>query len=158
LIRDEADASSEDLDRIVQCIATAPFNPHPIRVRTRDRGLTYGRIVLGRSADSLDFHLAKRVQQEEQWIDGTTADEYRADLTAAVLHSGARLLVNERAGDVFSATISPTEEIVPVERRGENWLMNLLVVYSATHANLRTGYMFSSLATLNLPEAIRWLR
>lgn len=70
----------------------------------------------------------------------------------------ARILVYERASDFCAATISPTQEIVPVHRRGRGWNPHLLVVYSARHSVLRTGYMYSEFGELDMPEAIRWLR
>jgi hypothetical protein len=120
LIRDEIEASPEDVDRIVQRMAAAPFNRRPTRVLSRDRGMAYGDIVLGRLADPLELHLVKRVVYEEQWAFGTTADEYLNGLRAAVLHPEARLMVYERAGDLVASTISPTADIVPASRRGVN--------------------------------------
>jgi hypothetical protein len=159
LVRDrEAVATPTDVAVIVERIATAPFNHRPMRVRARDRGLAYGSIVIGQIADPLEFHLAKRVQQERQWIDGTTIDEYLSDLRTAVHHPYARVLLYDRAGQVCAATISPTEDIVPIHRRGRDWLPHMLVVYWAQRATIRTGYMFSGIQELNLPEAIRWLR
>jgi hypothetical protein len=158
LIRDEIDPSSGDLQQIVNRMASAPFNQHPERVHVIRRGMVYGNIVLGRMALPLDMHLAKRVVEEEQWAFGTTSDEYLRDLRSAVLHPEARILVYARANSLVAATISPTDEVVPANRRGVNWLPNLLVVYSARHGNVRTGYMFSALEKLNLPEGFRWLR
>jgi hypothetical protein len=157
LIHREVDASSEDVARIVDRIATAPFNRHPMRVSVRDRGLAYGGLAIGRTADPLLFHLVKRVCVEEQWSHGTTADEYLGDLRGAARHAHARVVVFERFGYRLAATMSPTADVVPVQRRGPNWLPSLLVVYSAGHGNLRTGYMFSDTSELDLPEAIRWL-
>jgi hypothetical protein len=158
LIREQAEASPEDLDRIVQRIATAPFSRRSVRVPRLDRGLRHGHVVLGRTADSLDYHLAKRVGGELQWSGSTTADDYLRDLRAAVRHSQARILVYERSGDVCAATVTPTVEAVPRDRLGERWLPHLLVVYSARHGIVRTAYMFSDFNELDMPEAIRWLR
>lgn len=158
LIHEEIEASPDDVDRIVRRIATAPFNQHPERVHARLRGVTYGSIVLGRMAPPLNLHLAKRVIEEEQWAVGTTADEYLNDLRRSVLHPAASVLVYARANGLVAATISPTDDVVPADRRGVNALPSLLVIYSARHGNVRTGYMFSALTKLNLPEGIRWLR
>lgn len=157
-IREEIEASPEDVDRIVQRIATAPFNRRPTRVLSRERGMMYGDIVLGRMADPLVLHLVKRVVDEEQWAIGTTADEYLSDLRAAVLHPHAQIMVYERGGDLVAATMSPTDDIVPDNRRGVNWQPYLLVVYSARHGSVLSGYMFSTIEKLNLPERIKWLR
>lgn len=95
--------------------------------------MAYGNIVLGRQSDSLAYHLVKRVRGENQWVDGTTTDDYLHDVQAAVRHPEARILVYERSGDFFAATISPTTEVVPIEHLGRDWLPNLLVAYSAQH-------------------------
>jgi hypothetical protein len=159
LIRDpETVATPADVTAIVERIATAPFNRHPVRMRGRDRALTYGGITGGRLADPLALHLAKRGQQEKQWVAGTTADEYLADLRLSAQHPQARVLVYERSADIFAATISPTVEIVPGHRLGPEWLSHLLVVHSALYGVLRTGYMYSEFGRLDMPEAIRWLR
>ena len=159
LIRQEqVEASLEDIDRIVQRIATAPFNQRPTRVILRERGMVYGDIVLRRMANPLELHLVKRVVDEEQWAVGTTADEYLNELRAAVLHPHAHIMVYERAGDLVAATISPTDEVVPASHQGVNAEPNLLVVASARHGSVLSGYMFSVIEKLNLPERIRWLR
>jgi hypothetical protein len=158
LIRGEIEASPEDVDRIVQRMATAPFNQHPTRVPLRDRGTVYGSIVLRRLADPLEVHLVKRVVVEEQWAFGTTMDEYLADLRSAILHDRASLLVYERTNDLVAATMTPTDDVVPASRRGVNSEPNMLVVYSARHGSVLSAYMFSTVERLDLPEAIRWLR
>ena len=109
-------------------------------------------------APPLHLHLAKRVVEEGQWAFGTTAEEYLHDLQRAVLHPAAQILVYARANGLVAATISPTDDVVPIDRRGVNALPSLLVIYSARHGNVRTGYMFSAITKLNLPEGIRWLR
>lgn len=158
LIREKIEASPEDVDRIVQRMASAPFSRRSVRVPSRERGMSYGDIVLGRVSESLAYHLVKRVRVEHQWADGTKADEYLHDVQIAAWHPAAQVLVYERSGDFFVATISPTTEVVPVERLGCDWQPNLLVVYSAQHAMVTKSYMFSSLEAVNLPERIRWLR
>ena len=158
LIREEIEASADDRQRIVDRMATAPFNQRPERVHGRLRGTTYGNIVLGRVALPLDLHLAKRVVEEGQWAFGTTSDEYLRDLRRSVLHPEAQILVYARANGLVAATISPTDDVVPANRRGVNALPSLLVIYSALHGNVRTGYMFSGLDKLNLPEGVRWLK
>ena len=56
LVRDpETVVTSADVAAIVERIATAPFNQRPMRVRTRERGLTYGDITLGSLAAPLDI-------------------------------------------------------------------------------------------------------
>jgi hypothetical protein len=154
----EAVATPADVAAIVERIATAPFNRHRVRVFGADRSLTYGGAMIGRVADPLRLHLAKRVEQERQWAYGTAADEYLADLRISARYPGARLLAYERSADFFAVTTSPTREAVPVHRLGRAWEPHLLVVYSARYGVLRTGYMNSEIGRLDMPEMIRWLR
>jgi hypothetical protein len=156
LVRDrEAVATPTDVAAIVERIATAPFSRRLLRVPARDRGLTYGGITVERLTDSLDYHLVKRVRDERQWAEGTTAAHYLRDLRAAARHPDARVLVYARQDDFAAATMSSTEEIVALHRRGMKWLAHLLVVYSARHGTVQTGYMFSGIQELMLPEVVR---
>jgi hypothetical protein len=94
LVRDhEVLATPDDVAAIVERIATAPFSRRLLRVPARDRGLTYGDITLERLTDSLDYHLVKRVRDEFQWAEGTSAATYLADLRTAARRPGARALV-----------------------------------------------------------------
>jgi hypothetical protein len=159
LVRDpETVATPDDIAAIVERIAMAPFNQRPMRVRTRERGLTYGDITLGSLAAPLDIHLVKRVLVEEQWSIGTTAEEYLADLRTAARYPQGSVLVYARSADICAATISPTIEVVPDHGRGRRALPHLLVVYSAVHSVVKTAYMYSDRSELDLPEAIRWLK
>jgi hypothetical protein len=158
LIRAEVNPSPDALRQIVDRMATAPFNRRLVRVPSRDRGMAYGDVILGRTIDSLEYHLVKRIRGERQWADGTTVEEYQLDLRDATQHPSARILVYERSGEAFAATISPTIDVVPSHRLGRNWLHHLFVVYSARRGNLKTAYMFSDLSELDVPETIRWLK
>jgi len=158
LVFEQAEAFSDDVQRIVDRMATAPFSRRLVRVPRLDRGLSHGSLVLGRTADSLLYHFVKRIRGERQWSDDTTVDQYLEDLRTAVQHPQAKLLLYERAADVIAATMSPTYEIVAPKRLGERRLPYLLVVHSARHGTLRTGYMFSRIQELDLPEVIRWLK
>ena len=79
LIREEIEASPDDVQRIVDRMATAPFNPSAVRVPARDRGVAYAEFVLGTLAPSYQVHLVKRVRRERQWAEGTTLPEYFRD-------------------------------------------------------------------------------
>src|SRR2546429_6729293 len=74
-------------------MASAPFNRRQMKVPRRDRGHTYRGQTLGERADSLTYHLVKRVVIEEQWALGTTPDDYVEDLHRAVRDPQARLAV-----------------------------------------------------------------
>jgi hypothetical protein len=86
------------------------------------------------------------------------AVEYLADLRQATQSLDARVLAYARWGEHYSATITPTERVVPRARLGSESCPNLLVVYSADRGMIRTGYVFTELADLDTPEDVLWLR
>lgn len=135
-----------------------PFNQRRLRVPGKERGTRYQGYTLGAREPSLMYHLIKRVVVEQQWARGTSAQQYLDDLHRAVRHPDARLVVYERGGDYVAATITPTAEILPLARRGTQFLPNLLVVYSANEGIIRTGYQFSDLSEVDIPEEARWLK
>ena len=138
-------------------MASAPFNTAVVRVQVADRGASYQGQTLGARADSLTYHLTKRVVIERQWAEGTTAAQYLEDLRRAVRDPAARLAVYERRGDQVAATITPTRRVLPPRRLGPRPLPNLLVVYSAVRGIMVTGYQFSALENTGIPEGVRWL-
>jgi hypothetical protein len=139
-------------------MASAPFDPTVVGVRTRHRGLIYQGQQLGNREPSLLYHLVKRVVIEGQWAAGTTAADYLSDLRRAVAWPTSRLAVYFRAREHFAATACATADIVPPERRGSDTLPLLLVVYSAEDSVIVTGYQFSSWEAVNMPEDALWLR
>jgi hypothetical protein len=145
-----------DVEQIITTMAAAPFSmalSHvPARLRVAYRGTT-----LSWREPSLMLHLVTRVLVDRQWREGTTVAEYLQDTRSAVLWPGARLAVFERWGEDFSATISPSAEVVPGRRIGREPLPWLLVVYSATDATIRTACMLSSLDTIDMGHPL-WLR
>jgi hypothetical protein len=73
-------ALPEEIDRIVERIASAPFDPQSdTSVLTEHRGLTYLGQTLGPRASALAYHLVKRVVIDRQWSFGTSSVEYLTD-------------------------------------------------------------------------------
>jgi hypothetical protein len=138
-------------------MAAAPFTPALITVPRRDRGYSYQGQTLGARADSLTYHLIKRVVIEEQWARGTTAAEYVADLHAAVAESEAQLALYAYGIDVVAATLTPREQSIPASHLGPRPEALVLVVYSANRGALTTGYQVSSVAATSVPAEARWL-
>ena len=66
LIRTGRAATGEEVARIIERMASAPFDPRSVPVGVRQRGLAYQGITLGERADSLTYHLAQRVLQDKQ--------------------------------------------------------------------------------------------
>jgi hypothetical protein len=106
----------------------------------------------------LFFHLVKRVVVEEQWRDGTTAEQYLADLRRSIRAPAARLVAYADRGGAIAATITPTVAVVPEARLGAQAQANLLVIYSADRGIIVTGYQFSTLGKTRIPPEAVWLR
>jgi hypothetical protein len=158
LIRTGRQATGAEVARIVERIATAPFGGSTVRVPVKERGARYGDLVLGTRADSLTYHLVKRVAIEQQWPDGTSGEQYLADLARAIRDPRARLAVFPRRGGSIAATITPTARVIPAHRLGAEPASQLLVIYSADRGMIVTGYQFSTLDQTGVPEEAVWLR
>lgn len=158
LIQTARAATPDEIERIIERVATAPFDTRIVRVRVAARGVRYRGQTLGARADSLTFHLMKRVVLDRQWVDGTSADDYVDDLRRAVRDPVARITVYERHGGAVAATVTPTEQILPPERRGPVAQPHLAVFYSADRGIIVSGYQFSALDQTSIPQEARWLR
>lgn len=158
LIQTGRPAAPEEIEQVLERMATAPFERRDARVRVVHRGITYQGRTLGARADSLSYHLIKRVPIERQWAEGTTAEQYLNDLRRGVLHPNARLMVYHRGGESFAAAVIGTGQVLPAGRQGPGSLPLLLAVYSADRGVVASGYQFSSLNELNLPWEALWLR
>lgn len=86
------------------------------------------------------------------------AAQYLDDLHHAARNATARLLVYTRHGEHHAGIIAEATAVVAADRRGEQMLPNLLVVYSAERGAIRTGYQFSDLSGVRMPEDAQWLR
>lgn len=157
LFRAERPPLSEEIARIRDLMATAPFDPTQFPVPEDLQGLEFLGRVLGDREPSLTLHLVKRVIEEKQWAFGTTEWTYFADLRAAIFAPSSRLLVYVRRGGYVAAVVAPTHEAVPRERLGLKPAPLTLVVYSADRDMIASGYQFSSYATISLPVEVRWL-
>jgi hypothetical protein len=157
LIQTRRGATNREIAQIIDRIANAPFETIPVHV-PRALRLPYEGRILGSREPSFVAHHVKRTLAEAQWSAGTSSIEYLAALRRAAQAPDARLLVYTRQQESCAATLTSTEQIVPRERLGVGALPHLLVVYSADRGVIITGYMVSSVATINLPEEVLWLR
>ena len=66
--------------------------------------------------------------------------------------------VYERRGGSIAVTLTPTRDVVPVERQGDEPYPNLLVVFSADRGIILTGHLVAGLQTTSIPENARWLK
>lgn len=151
-------ATAHEIERIVERMATAPFEPGTRRVPVKHRGLTYLGHTLSDREESLFYHLVKRVLLERQWPEGTMASQYLVDLRRAVRDPAARLALYTRWGGAMAATVTPTGHIVPSDRSGPRSLPQMLVIYSADRGTMVTGYEISALGAATIPREVRWLK
>jgi hypothetical protein len=142
---------------IITHIASASFDPREIAVRREFRGISYSGRTVGRRETSLFLHLARRVVVDEQWIEGTTADQYVDDLRGAVAAPSARLTHFRRRGGTLAGTLTPTADVLATERRGPESLPYLLVIYSADHGMIVTEYQVSGIEHAAIPEDSTWV-
>ncbi len=151
LIATGREATDEEIEQIISRMAGASFDQGERKVPIRFRGAAYQGRTLGPSAPSLTYHLTKRVVIEEQWAAGTTAAQYVADLRQAVRSPSARLALYTRRGGAIAAAATPTDVVVPPERRGSQPQPQLLVLYSADRGIMISGYQFSILEQTGIP-------
>jgi hypothetical protein len=158
LLRTGQVATPEEVAWLIERMATAPFNPAVVPIAPHHRGLTYQGQRLGAHADSLTYHLIQRVVIEGQWTAGTTGGQYLEDLRRAFIAPSARLAVYPRRGDTIAATVTPTADAVPLERRTLKSLPDLLVIYSANWGTILSGYQISGVERTGIPQEAKWLR
>lgn len=156
LVRTRGSAATGDSEAIVGRLASAPFDPRPIRPRPRERGIVYQGEVLGARDVSAFVHLVRRNVGDEQWSWGTTVEQYVADLGTAARSPEARLAICARRGGHLAAVVAPTAAAVATGRRGPRFEPTLLVVYSADRGIILTGYQVADVDAVAFPEDASW--
>ena len=156
-IQTRRNVEQHDIERILDRIATAPFDPRVVRVPTEERGLTYGFRRLLPWDDSLFAHLVRRVVLDQAWAIGTTADEYLRDLHHAARLSSIGLVIYSRRGGSIAGILAPTRFALRAARLGPGSLPELFVVYSADRGAIVSGYQVSSRDELAIPGDAQWL-
>jgi hypothetical protein len=155
LIRPGREASAEEVDLIVERIASAPFDSRLVAVSTELRGVTYRGRTLKSRDESLVLHLVRRVLVDAEWAHGTTEQEYEVDLRRAVRDPSGRLVIYARRGGHIAAVFAPNT--VPAARRGPAAKPWLFVVFAADRGILLTGHQVSRFPAHRVPEDVRWL-
>lgn len=157
LIATTRNAEPAEIERILERIATAAFNTDLIQVERFERGLEYRDRQLMPWDDSLFVHLVRRVLLDEQWVMGTTAEQYVEDLRRVAHVGSVGLAVYHRRGGSIAALLGATHLIIPEARRGPRALPQLFVVYSADRGIIVSGYQVEGRETISIPGDTRWL-
>lgn len=162
LIRELVDtnraATAEEVVRIIDRMATVPFASHEVKINPQEQGASYHGMMLGARADSLTYHLIKRVAIEQQWAQGTTAQGYVTDLRRAIRDDETQLTVYRRRGGAMAAIVVPTARILPPDRRGPKPAPKMIVIYSADRGRIISGYQFSTFTVTGVPPEAQWLK
>jgi hypothetical protein len=156
IIRSRRAARAEEVDRIIEHIANAPFNNQIVQVPIAHQNRSYLGSHIGTRTDSLTAHLLKRIFINEQWRIGTTLEEFLADIKAATLHESARPVVYERRGGIIVGTLS--ENVTPSARRGSLSLPLIYIVYSSDRDSIISVYQASNVHAIAIPGDALWLR
>jgi hypothetical protein len=157
IIAGERRATDDDIGRIIERVATAPFDPRTILLPVPLRGRRFLGQILQTREPSLVVHLAQRVLGENQWSSQTRTDHYLDDLRRAV-RAFERLAVYDRRSGGIVASIGTTVDVVPEIRQSNGSRALLVVIYSVDRRALLTGYQASGLDTVSIPENALWLR
>jgi len=144
--------SIEDAVMIQNRAANAPFYRKEANVPSDLTGTQLpGGHVIGERDQSIYIHLAKRIQQR-QWPITTSPESYLNDLQTFAKRDDVKMLLYERRGGNMVAFIGSS----PYTEKGSE--KNMIVVYSADHGMIVSGYQFSDFTNLNLGTNQRWLR
>lgn len=149
-------ATAAETGRIVERMATAPFEQNDRPMPKALQGTIYNGHPLGPRASSLLVHLVTRVLLNQQWTPDTTAQDYLNDLWRAVRDPAGHLVSYDRRGGPIAGVLSP--DALPANRRGPRALPWLYVVYSADRGRIISGYQVNGLAEISIPEGAQWLR
>ena len=64
-------------------VSRAPFNSERVQVAKCYRQLSYQGRNIGNREDALFLHMVQRVKYDQEWVEGTTMDEYPDDIHRA---------------------------------------------------------------------------
>jgi hypothetical protein len=117
LIQTGRPATKDEVEAIIERMATASFEPRVTSVPVPERGITYDGYRLGARVPSLAYHLVKRIVLDRQWADGTTEEQYLEDLRRAARAPTARFVIYEHRGGHVAITLTPTSVVVPQTAR-----------------------------------------
>ncbi|MGI8691089.1 MAG: hypothetical protein ACR2M3_21115 [Thermomicrobiales bacterium] len=152
-------ATDEEIRLITDRIATAPFNPAIQKVSIANRRFAYQGATPGRQTDSLTLHLIQRVMRDRQWAMGTTAMDYLRSLHAAARSESVQIaLYRQWEERDIAVIIARTRTVLGEQQLGARSETNLIVVYRADRGILVSGYQFSTMDEIAIPDDALWLK
>jgi hypothetical protein len=147
--------TAAEVHLVVDHIATAPFNSREIAVDPEIIGQGYlGQRIPARASASL-AQLWKRVLIDEQWSDGTTVEEYIADLRTSASDGMPKVMIAVIRESPSAGILAVN--LTPDERRGPNAGSLMFIGYSVNGGMITTGYQTDDLTRIKLPGSARWL-
>lgn len=117
LIQTGRDATPDEITEIRERASHADFNTERVRVAKRYRHISYQGRTVGNREDALFLHLVERVKHDQEWVEGTTMDEYLDDIRRSALE-GTAIVVYMRHEEFIAAIAGPNR--IPDDRRGPN--------------------------------------
>lgn len=152
-------ATEAEIRLIADRIATAPFNPATQKVSLANRKFDYQGATPGRQTDSLTLHLIQRVMRDRQWAMGTTAMDYLRSLHAATRSESVQIaLYRQWEERDIAVVIARTRTVLSEQQLGPRSETNLVVVYRADRGILVSGYQFSTMDKITIPDDALWLK
>ena len=153
----EREASEAEIQAIRKRVMNVGFLEE-IRIPPSSRGLSASGYTLGGRESSLVHHLVCRIVLDEQWNDGTTPEQYLADLRAAVEDGSARFGAGKPPGNNAPLVYVFAGNPVPQRRRGRRAEPSMFVLYGVADGVIITGHMVSGTDAVRKADDFRWLR
>lgn len=144
LVVTQRQARTTEVTAILDRVAQASFATYPARVPNAVRKLLvrYGISVASR-LPSLEWHLFKRIYDERQWPEETTAAMYEGDLRKAVQHPEVAVWTYRYFGRPYAGFLAPSHV-----RSAPQPLPYLYVAYDPGYGTITTGYQVSGYGAL----------
>jgi hypothetical protein len=132
-------ASANEIDILIAHVAQAPFATYPARVPNSLRNLLEQiGMQVPPQLPSVEWHLLKRIYDEYQWPEGTTAGDYVKDLQQAIHHPEVGLWTYHYFGRPYAGFLAPSHV-----RSAPQPLPYLYVAYDPQYGTITTGYQVS---------------
>ncbi|MBI2954237.1 MAG: minor capsid protein [Chloroflexi bacterium] len=155
LLNPKRTLTDDEWKSVIEHVKRAPFASREVSVHKDIRGRTFlGRQLRGKEP-SVIAHFAKRVLLENQWVDGTSEDQYLADLRSILDdHELSKVVYQGTDEKVYLGFLAPNR--LPVERTGMNRRPFIWFIYSADYGTITSGYQVSSIDKITLPKGVKW--